>query len=162
MTLFACKQNHSSQEGVDPQKTTHPFFILMRYNHLKDALVEGNQEKAAKAGETVKIAIENFDTHQFASVKNDLANTMKSAISEAEQISKSPLEKQREQFNLLSQNLIKLIKITGTIKKLYVDYCPKYQNGKGGVWLSELKEIQNPYFGNKLLDCGQIKETFNQ
>ena len=31
----------------------------------------------------------------------------------------------------------------------------------GSFWLSENKEILNPYFGNKMLKCGETKETID-
>jgi len=29
---------------------------------------------------------------------------------------------------------------------------------KGAYWISENREIQNPYFGDKMPKCGEIKE----
>ena len=29
----------------------------------------------------------------------------------------------------------------------------------GGYWLSNSKEVRNPYFGNSMLKCGEVKET---
>ena len=34
-------------------------------------------------------------------------------------------------------------------------------DGKGANWLSETKEITNPYFGAKMLKCGVVKKQFN-
>jgi hypothetical protein len=39
--------------------------------------------------------------------------------------------------------------------ELYVDYCPM----KKVFWLSADKAIRNPYYGNMMLSCGNIKET---
>jgi hypothetical protein len=34
-----------------------------------------------------------------------------------------------------------------------------YNEGKNGYWISELKEIRNPYYGSEMLECGgMIKE----
>ena len=46
-----------------------------------------------------------------------------------------------------------LITLFGTNKTLYQYFCPMYNNNKGGVWLTEIKEIKNPYFGSKMLKC---------
>jgi hypothetical protein len=32
-------------------------------------------------------------------------------------------------------------------------------NNQGAFWLSNEKEIKNPYFGDMMLKCGSIKET---
>jgi Cu(I)/Ag(I) efflux system membrane fusion protein len=31
--------------------------------------------------------------------------------------------------------------------------------GKGGYWLSSQEEIMNPYYGDDMLHCGEVKET---
>jgi hypothetical protein len=33
--------------------------------------------------------------------------------------------------------------------------------GKGAIWISETADIKNPYMGNKMSTCGQIKEEIN-
>jgi len=55
----------------------------------------------------------------------------------------------------LSDNLLANIKKYGLAKRtVYHDYCPMYNNGSN--WLSESKEIKNPYYGkgNEMLGCG--------
>ena len=42
---------------------------------------------------------------------------------------------------------------------LYRQYCPMAFDNKGAHWLSETEAIRNPYFGEKMLSCGQTKET---
>jgi len=32
-------------------------------------------------------------------------------------------------------------------------------NDKGASWLSASKQIKNPYFGEKMMTCGEVKET---
>ena len=45
--------------------------------------------------------------------------------------------------------------------ELYLEYCPMANGNTGGYWLSNEKEIRNPYFGDKMLKCGSVKETIN-
>jgi hypothetical protein len=33
-------------------------------------------------------------------------------------------------------------------------------DGEGGYWLSDSKEIRNPYYGEKMLVCGNVEKTF--
>jgi Cu(I)/Ag(I) efflux system membrane fusion protein len=42
---------------------------------------------------------------------------------------------------------------------LYVQHCPMADNNEGGYWLSRDKDIQNPYFGSKMLRCGSVKQV---
>ena len=42
---------------------------------------------------------------------------------------------------------------------LYHDHCPMAQDNKGAMWLSETKEIRNPYFGDKMMTCGSVERN---
>ena len=43
---------------------------------------------------------------------------------------------------------------------MYEAYCPMAFQGRGAPWLADAKEILNPYFGDKMLHCGEIRKTF--
>jgi hypothetical protein len=32
-------------------------------------------------------------------------------------------------------------------------------DGKGASWLSDKREVRNPYYGDKMLTCGSVKES---
>jgi hypothetical protein len=80
-----------------------------------------------------------------------------SAKEHAEHIVKSPLEHQREHFESLSTDVSDLVALLGTDKTLYQDYCPMVK----ASWLSETKDIKNPFYGSKMLTCGTIKKQIN-
>lgn len=42
--------------------------------------------------------------------------------------------------------------------QLFAVYCPMAFDGKGAFWISETEKIRNPYFGEKMMDCGSIEE----
>lgn len=72
----------------------------------------------------------------------------------------SELAKQRDHFYDLSTSMIELLKTYGTSKEVYQDYCPMADEDEGAFWLSEFKEIKNPYFGESMLRCGEIKKSW--
>lgn len=61
------------------------------------------------------------------------------------------LDHQREHFVSLSKDVNDLIMMFGFTQKLYQDFCPMADDGKGAIWISEIKEIKNPYLGAKNL-----------
>ncbi|HUC81675.1 MAG TPA: DUF3347 domain-containing protein [Flavisolibacter sp.] len=72
----------------------------------------------------------------------------------------SSLEGQRLHFAALSNEMVRLVKKAGLQEgAIYVDYCPMALNDKGAYWLSGEKGIRNPYFGEQMLTCGEVKET---
>lgn len=69
------------------------------------------------------------------------------------------IEKQREIFSDLSNQMIEIAETFGLkIETVYVAYCPMALDDKGAFWLSEKEEINNPYFGDKMLRCGEVKK----
>ncbi|MDQ8005824.1 MAG: DUF3347 domain-containing protein [Pedobacter sp.] len=72
----------------------------------------------------------------------------------------SDIEVQRTLFSNLSNEMIAKVKAIGLQSgEVYVEYCPMALNDKGASWLSSKKEVKNPYYGESMLDCGEIKET---
>jgi len=58
----------------------------------------------------------------------------------------------------MSEDVYALVKAFGGGQSLYHDYCPMYNDGKGALWLSETKAINNPYFGKEMPHCGNVEE----
>lgn len=70
------------------------------------------------------------------------------------------IEAQRTLYASLSDEFISLVKESGLESgELYVAHCPMALNDKGASWVSNSKEIRNPYFGESMLTCGSVKET---
>lgn len=133
--------------------------VITQYLNLKDALVDDNSEVTSKVSENLLAALENFNLDQFKGEdKSTLVKILNESKDQAAQISNSDIETQRTQFLRLSKNMIELVAITGTSGELFQQYCPMYDNNKGGVWLSAQKEIKNPYFGASMLHCGVVEK----
>ncbi|HLV40483.1 efflux RND transporter periplasmic adaptor subunit [Xanthomarina sp.] len=70
----------------------------------------------------------------------------------------SDIKEQRDHFIHLSAHLINAVKTFGINQTVYVDYCPMVNNDVGAYWLSTKEEILNPYFGDAMLTCGEVKQ----
>lgn len=152
-----------SNDMMDSGQTSSKSDILVaNYLELKDALVADNKDGAAKVGAKMVSTFNSFDTSSFSSAQQkELKDIVEDAKKHAEHISKSPIDHQREHFDVLSKDMIDLIAITGTEKTLYQDFCPMYNNNKGAQWLSADKEIKNPYYGSKMMTCGSVQKQIN-
>jgi len=136
--------------------------LVANYLDLKNALVADDKNAAAKAGGKMVSSFNSFDMSSFTSEDQDeLKDIIEDAKEHAEHIEKSPIDHQREHFDVLSKDMIDLIAITGTDKKLYQDFCPMYNNKKGAQWLSATEEIKNPYYGSKMKSCGSVQKEIN-
>lgn len=152
----------TKQERPAQAKSTTPVKdMLAGYIQLKNALAGDNGKDAATAGKTMVDAFQKFDKSALtADQKKVYEDVEEDAREHAEHIGKNGgnIPHQREHFDMLSKDMYELVKIFGADQSLYQDSCPMYNDGKGATWLSEVKEIKNPYLGRKMPTCGTIKE----
>jgi hypothetical protein len=137
--------------------------VVSNYIALKNALTKDDGKAAANAGKAIVIAMAKLDANTLdAAKKKAYTDVADDAKEHAEHIgdNASKLDHQREHFAMLSKDVNDLIKVFGSTTKLYQDFCPMYDDGKGAIWISEIKEIKNPYFGTKMITCGSIKKEF--
>jgi len=136
--------------------------IVTAYLLLKNAFTKDNSNDAATAGTSLETAFKTFDrTALSADQKIVFEDVEDDAREHAEHIGKNGgnIAHQREHFVMLSKDMADLIKTFGNGgQTLYKDFCPMANDGKGAIWISEVKEIKNPYLGSKMPTCGTMKE----
>lgn len=154
-TVFAQHEHHAATSDTKVVSQTSVTFkdeklgvAYAQYILLKDALVASNADEAQKSvSELVKT---------LAALKNG-----KDALQAATKLEgTSSLTEQRLNFSTLSDEMVKLVE-GGKLSSgsLYLEYCPMANKNEGAYWLSNEKEIKNPYFGSMMLKCGSVKET---
>lgn len=135
--------------------------ITEHYLHIKNALSQDDGKEAANGGKALAEAFSKFDQSSLsAEQKKTNTDIVSDAKEHAEHIGMNAdkIAHQREHFETLSKDIYDLVKTFPAQQVLYKDYCPMYNNGKGATWMSETKEIKNPYLGKKMPDCGEVKE----
>lgn len=135
--------------------------VMNAYFQVKNALANDDAKAAATAGNEVASAITNVDVAGFSAEQKKMYEEVKTDIKEhGEHIGTNgdKIAHQREHFETLSKDLYDLVKVSGTSQTMYYTHCPMYNNNKGANWLSEVKEIRNPYLGKKMPDCGTVTE----
>lgn len=135
--------------------------VVSGYLQLKNALANDNGKDAATAGKSLEAAIQQMDAASLTTEQKKVYDDVKDDMKEhAEHIGMNgdKIAHQREHFETLSNELYDLVKAFKNDQVLYKDFCPMYNNGKGANWLSEVKEIKNPYLGKKMPTCGSVKE----
>lgn len=135
--------------------------IVSGYLQIKNALAADNASDAAAAGKTLAAAFGSIDASTIPAEHKTLYTEIEGNAKEhAEHIGDNAgnIKHQREHFEMLSKDVYDLVKAMGAGQPLYYDFCPMYNDNKGGSWLSETQEIKNPYFGSSMLTCGSVKE----
>lgn len=70
------------------------------------------------------------------------------------------IEPARAQFALLSEQLSAALTRFGVAEgKLYKAWCPMAFDNRGASWIQRGEEISNPYFGQTMPRCGEIREA---
>ena len=147
--------------AIEPKGTASVNELLTAYLQIKNALASDNATEAATGGNAFVIAIDKMDKSAMTADQQKSFNDMADDAKEmAEHINKSSdkIAHQREHFEMLSDDVYEIVKTFKPSQILYKDFCPMYNNGKGANWVSETKEIKNPYLGKKMPTCGEVKE----
>jgi hypothetical protein len=135
--------------------------ILSAYLQLKNALVNDNGKDAAVAAGDIKKSLKKIDESSMSAEQKKVYDDVKDDLKEhAEHINANgdKISHQREHFNWLSEAMYPIVKAFNPGKTLYKVHCPMYDEGKGADWISEFKEIKNPFYGSKMEKCGKVTE----
>ncbi len=136
--------------------------VFDNYIKLKDALIK---EESKEATLIAKKLLDNLSKVDMALVKSkephshwmSLEKKMKTAAGSISNSTK--IRAQRTYFKDLSSNLTNAIEVFGINEKVYHQYCPMADNNKGAYWLSKEEKVINPYFGDAMLTCGEVKQV---
>ena len=135
--------------------------MVTQYLQMKNALANDNGKEAASAGNAFVESMGKMDKNSLTGDKKKKWDDVSDDAKEmAEHIgdNANKIEHQREHFDMLSTDMYDMVKTFGAAQTLYKDFCPMYNDKKGAIWLSEVKEIKNPYLGKKMPTCGSVKE----
>ena len=136
--------------------------VYLSYLKVKDALIETNSAEAAMGSDEMVATLSKVD---MGLVKGDDHIRWMKDLETMEKASKSisvskDVEKQRLAFSELTSGLISAVKYFGLDSdKVYFQYCPMAFNNQGDFWLSDSDQVLNPYFGDKMLRCGDVVEV---
>ncbi|THD66497.1 DUF3347 domain-containing protein [Robertkochia marina] len=118
--------------------------VFKAYIALKDAFVATDAAKASEASGT--LAEKAGENAELKSAAEAIANA-------------NDIEAQRKDFVTVTDAVAEMLNGSLASGEVYKQYCPMAFNNTGAAWISAEKEIMNPYFGDKMLHCGSVKET---
>ena len=136
--------------------------VYNEYINLKDALVKEDSKSTSTSASTLlknltkvdmKLLSDNKAHNHWMSLEDEIKSSATS-ISET-----SDIKSQRDHFKHLSSHLINAVQLFGVNEKVYLEFCPMADNNKGAFWLSKEEKVINPYFGEAMLTCGEVKQV---
>ena len=162
---YSEKQNALSQtaEGImENAGVLMPAFPY--YLAAANALSRDNPHEAAQSLEKFKVQIEHLIKNNRLEYQEDgIARELKMIMSNLNTINHD-LSSLRYQFSVISRILKEILEKYEYKEnlKLYLIFCPMALEGKGNYWLQDSDAIKNPYFGPKMLKCGEIRGEYGR
>jgi Cu(I)/Ag(I) efflux system membrane fusion protein len=136
--------------------------VVDQYLTLTDAFVKSDRDIVKQAAQNVQNSLFKIDMKILVGVQHEhwmnsfvkLDGFLKSIASS------NDIEEQRKFFSAFTNELYEVLKTFGLKDKtLFYQFCPMAFSDKGAYWFSSTIEIRNPYFGEKMLTCGDTWET---
>lgn len=162
VAFVACSSDNPKAGSMDSVSTEHaaereeagnPEFkdekitaVYQHYIHLKSALVKSDGKESKIAASSLNSALMTAGNTKGADLAAKISGSKDLAV-------------QRSYFEGLTAEVESLIKKAGLKSgKIFKQYCPMANNGDGGFWLASESSIKNPYYGDEMLTCGEVKE----
>jgi Cu(I)/Ag(I) efflux system membrane fusion protein len=131
------------------------------YILMKDAFVASNADKVGGHARKLKSVLEAVDMGLLeGNAHTEWMSQIDKLNREIDKISNdSDIENQRSYFAEFNNIFYSSLKTFGLHHgTVYYQYCPMAIGDKGAYWFSNIKEIENPYFGEMMLSCGETRE----
>ena len=136
--------------------------VFIKYIALKDAFVKEESNNIISQSEKIgtilsKVDIKLLENKESQTFWMSLEKQLRVAVSSI--LKTTAIKEQRNHFKQVSASLIEALQVFGVNEKVFVAFCPMADSNKGAYWLSIEKKVINPYFGNKMLTCGEVKQV---
>ncbi len=136
--------------------------VFDTYINLKDALVKDDSKKVTTESKRLLENLSKVDMKQLKNVEAhkrwmSVEKELKAAANSMSNTSN--IKAQRNHFKHLSSHMITAAERFGVDQKVYLQFCPMADQSKGAYWLSTEETVYNPYFGDAMLTCGDVKQV---
>lgn len=140
--------------------------FLNNYYKLKDALVSSDDALATQSAQLLAVSADSLDLKEIkadSSIVTMAKGYVESVAAEAKALpQEKDLEAKRKSFQMISDNMYDLVRTVHFDKEVvYHQFCPMAFNDAGAYWLSQSADIKNPYYGKKMLTCGEVKDSLD-
>lgn len=165
--------DNTKQQPLSITKNTDVFNqsftqLLTAYYGLKDALVASDTAKASAQARSLVLAADSLQVNEIKGdstgvIKETAKNFTGTISSSAKALAtEKDIKAKRKEFEMIADamwSLTRTVRYSG--QKVYWQYCPMAFNNQGAYWMSNQREILNPYFGNEMLNCGSVEDSLD-
>lgn len=140
--------------------------VMTKYYSMADAYVLEDSEKVNAAALAFNQSIEAIPVDHLKADPTiiSLATALQTNVLQTSTLI-PPEKKWDEKRRLLQAISDMLFDMLRTVQyqggTVYQQFCPMAFDNAGANWLSAHVEIRNPYFGNNMLECGEVKDSIS-
>jgi Cu(I)/Ag(I) efflux system membrane fusion protein len=136
--------------------------VLNEYIALKDAFVKEESSNIISQSEKIggllsKVDMKLLENKEAQTFWMSLEKQLRVAVSSI--LKTTAIKEQRNHFKQVSASLIEALQVFGVNEKVFITFCPMADGDKGAYWISKDEKVINPYFGNAMLTCGEVKQV---
>ncbi len=138
--------------------------LLRSYLRLQEALADDRMADAVVAWEATRETLPSIDPSGLDGRARQAWNATRQDLDQGLRIDlqRADIDQLRKQFEPLSTTMLGLVDVFGHAQEtpLAKAFCPMAFGNRGAEWLQADGKIANPYFGHKMLRCGEIRRSF--
>ena len=159
-SLSSILPRESADISINEEAKTQLQQLSTTYLKLKDDLVKDDFKTVKVDLAQLKKILQDVDMKNFQGSAKDKWMSFHTTLNNLLQHSQQwqSLEEVRVAFIAISETMIRLLQTFDfTTEPLYVQHCPMANKDEGADWISSEKDIRNPYFGQTMISCGEVK-----
>lgn len=153
----------AAQSKLDETGTKNLMAVVSDYYQVKDALVASNAANADAAANKLIASAGSMQATLDSANGPALKPYLDTIVTESKAMTAmmdESCEKKRVNFDKISDAMYAMLKASDLKNAgVYHQFCPMAFNERGAYWLSNSAEIKNPYFGDKMLECGEVTDS---
>jgi Cu(I)/Ag(I) efflux system membrane fusion protein len=151
---------HQEMQGaVNDQFKSQLRDLLDPYLVLEESLVKGDVKASHEATGRLAASLSDVDMTRLKPDEHEQWMPLVSQIDKAIKSARGTqdIEAIRQSFAVISDAYFKAIQAFSVQgMNVYYQFCPMAFDNKGAYWISKTEDVRNPYFGSKMLSCGEI------
>jgi hypothetical protein len=163
VVIVSCADGKKKSEAMEPEVKTVETKFEHKAGDIEASFKDEKLTAVFSAYVDLKTGLINTDASAASSAASKLMTAFanqgvaESAMKAVQKIADTnAIEAQRSAFVGVTNAVEGMLKDALDTGKVYKQYCPMAFKNTGAYWLSESKEIANPYFGDKMYRCGRI------
>ena len=134
------------------------------YLKLQEALADDRLPDAVAAWQAMRSALDTVAAQGLGDREGRAWQATRRQLAEdlAPDLRQAGIDEVRRRFEAVSTTMLGMVETFGHVQGMALSkaFCSMAFNSKGAAWLQAGSKIANPYFGHKMLGCGDVKRTF--